>query len=224
MKKVFLIGLGVITSFLAAAQTKSYVGIKGGYQTGSTYIYHRFYSRSLIIREQYIQGMNLGLVYKFFSEKKGKLNTGIQTGLNYSQKGWQQDFDSVEDQVVTRMNYLELPVGAIIYAGNDKNRFYITISAYAEFLVSHQSPSKPNGLAENEDFFTYEPARDNEFGYGLKGSGGFQKDFGFGAILIEGFFSYSLSSVIQPDRVSDFVPHLSQHYNIGFSIGYLLPL
>lgn len=204
--------------------TQTYIGIGGGWQTGSVYLQHRFY-RAIFIQEKYIQGFNAGVMLRHFAPLNDKkLKTGIQIGLNYSQKGWQQTFESVAEEPITRLDYLELPVSAIIYAGNERNKVFITMGLYGEMLVRSKSADRPAGLNPIEEFYTYQDNRDNKFGFGLKGTAGFQKDFSFGALQVEGFFSYSISSFIDYDRPSDFIPHISQLYNIGFSVGYLLPL
>lgn len=223
MKGIFVSLLFLTFSLTSSAQERTYLGAYAGWQTGSVYIEHSIYQ--VILQAGYIQGANGGVVLKHFSEhKQGKLNTGVQLGLNFSQRGWRQNFASFDSTSTTRMDYLQIPVSAIIYAGKPQNRIFITMTFFGEMLVQSKSGRQPEGLDPREDFYTYNADRDKEFGYGLRGGLGYQKDIGPGAIMAEAFFSYSISNFIGFENRAVETPDISQLFNIGINVGYLIPL
>ncbi|MEQ9008163.1 MAG: hypothetical protein RLP12_09785, partial [Ekhidna sp.] len=74
------------------------------------------------------------------------------------------------------------------------------------------------------DFYTYEEGRDREFGYGGRLGGGIFRDLPIGTFQIEGFFSYSFSNFINPGDLSTESPDISNHWVVGFTVGYMISL
>jgi len=200
------------------------IGLQAGMQYGSSYIWHTQY-RNVFLQEMYVPGFHLGLIYRNtrYSSRKF-LNTGFQTGLIYFQKGWEQDMVLSSETPRTSLNYLVMPIDAIIYAGNPDNKIYILLGLYGEYLVGYESATEPQDIATEESFYTYDANRDNKFGYGFKGGLGYQKGIGSGSIFIEGSFSYSISNFLGIDRRSDDFPDISNLYSITASVGYLFSL
>jgi hypothetical protein len=217
---------GVLPDSLQLSNHRSwtYLGITVGGSANSAYIEHTTYTVALI--PGYIAGFNGGLVMRHFPDhRKGILNTGIQVSLNYAQKGWVQEFFSLPGQTATtRLDYLNVPVEAIIYAGKPENRIYINLGLYGEMLLNSSSATAPDSLGFNEDFYTYDQERDKRFGYGLKAGAGFQKEFGFGSIYLEAYFGYTLSNFINTEILAQETPDLSNLYTIGVNLGYLISL
>ncbi len=217
--------LVVLIPFLSHAQSQTYVGVVGGGHAASSYIEHTLYT--LVLRSGIIPAGHAGIMVKHYNKYNPnlKLNSGIQGGVLYSRKGWKQVFE-VHPSLTTTMDYLVLPVDAIIYLGNEKNKLFILIGIFTEFLMDSSSPDPPvpELLFFGEEFYTYSPSRDNTFGYGLNAGLGVQKDFGFGAIHLNGFFNYSISNFIKSERRADAIPDTSNLYNVGVTIGYFIPL
>ncbi len=212
-------------SVLGKAQPSIYLGIVGGGHGASSYIEHTLYT--LTLKPTIIPAYHGGVMIKYFNQYNPnfKLNTGIQTGAIYAQKGWKQVFFSNLDPLTTRMDYLTIPIDGIVYLGGEKSKVFILLGIFTEFLISHESPSEPDPeLIPIDDFYTYSQDRDKSFGYGLNGGLGFQQDIGPGAIHINAFFNYSISSFIETRRRADPTPDISNLYNAGLSIGYFLKL
>lgn len=166
------------------------------------------------------------------------MNSGIQMGINYVQKGWKQNFN-LQGQAVelpkysVEMNYLELPIEGIGYFGN-KNKYFVAVGFYAEYLLGYTKDEQPEFDEGSEElgvprvnafnFITYEPARDREIGYGFRASGGIFRDFSFGSLHLEGFFTFSISNVVDAGNLTDAsLPDISNHWTSGVAVAYLIP-
>jgi len=196
----------------------------GGTGLATSFIEHTLYNTNLTSLP--IRSNHYALMFRHFTQHRDYtvFNTGIQTGLQYIQKGWKQSFQQIAP-LTTRLNYLVLPMESVVYMGNEKNRLSLVMGMYAEYLLSYELPQAPDMASITyEDFFTFDPQKDKRTGYGLSVGLGFQRDFSFGAILIEGKATYSISNFISIDSVAGFTPDISNLINGVISIGYLIPL
>lgn len=222
--RIALLIVSVILIFSVNAQTKTYIGIKGGGHAGSAFIEHTIFRNNM--NTTFKPGIHTGMFIKHFSKKRDiDINSGIQMSINYVQKGWEQKFLTDEPNYAVRMNYLEIPVEGIGYFGN-KNKYFVTIGFYFEMLLSSEKSKEPTEAERGGsavDFYTYEAERDREFGYGGRTSAGIFRDFSFGSLHIEGFFTYSISNFIDPGKLTDETPDVSNLWTVGASIGYLIP-
>ena len=224
MRFVAILLLAAAPLFLKG-QGKTYIGIVGGGHAASAFIEHTLYITGLQSRiiTQYHGGVMLKHYNKY--NPNFKLNTGIQTGLMFSRKGWKQDF-ILHPDLTTTLDYGVLPIDAIIYAGNEKRKVFALLGVFGEYLINSSTPeiTDPDLVLIGEDFFTYSPSRDPSFGYGFNGGLGLQWDIGIGAIHLNGFFNYSLSNFLLNERPADQIPDVSNLWNVGGSIGYFLRL
>ena len=216
----------MLLAFMAHAQIKTYVGIKGGPQVSSIYMDHTL--RTTFIPSDFIPAYTFGVVGKVFTKKRDALvNPGLQFGINFDRKGWAQKFPETEEQKYKiKMSYVQLPVEAIINFGRGSLKSFFGLGMYVEYLVDVKKGVNPN-LQELStkgiDFYTYEQNRDRKLGYGVRVSVGAQKDFKFGAINLEVFGTYNVSSVIDHQDFKTGIPDLSNMYTAGFTLGYLIP-
>jgi hypothetical protein len=225
MAKVSFLFFCMLIPFAASTQPKVYIGFQGGGQLASAYIEHTLYFVDM--KTGFISGKHGGILVRVldFNQKKG-LKTGYQTGLFYVERGWSQTYrvDSIP-RSTTRLSYLNVPVNALIWAGGQKNRVYFKLGGFFEFLLNHETKNPPdNFILGTEVFYTYEPDRDNTFGYGLSVGAGIQKDFKFGSFILEGDISFALSDFIGITNRASATPDISNLYLGGVSIGYLFSL
>ena len=219
MKKFFFASLllGIMASH---AQTKTYIGIKGGGHVNSAFLNHTIFNFNA--KTTFKPGINTGLLVKHFPKKRvSSFNSGIQGGVNYIQKGWTQTFpDTMLPNYHIKMNYVEIPIEGIGYFGK-KNKYFISVGFFAEFLLSSE---KDNDPVTTIDFVTYVEERDREIGYGGRTSAGIFRDFPFGSLQVEGFLTYSFSNFIDAgDLKDDQLPDISNLWSIGISVGYFMP-
>ncbi len=222
LMKLFPILLFFLLTFIGFAQTKTYVGVKLGGHASSSFMNHTVFGFNARLGFQ--PGFNAGILVKHFPRRKSSLiNAGIQGGVNYIQRGWVQSFfDPSIDNYSVRMNYIEIPIEGVGYFGNE-NKYFIAAGFYTEVLLKAKKDPDPTGITV-DDFATYVADRDREIGYGGRLSGGVFRDFSFGSLHLEGFFSYSFSNFIDAgDLTNDQLPDISNLWNLGVSIGYLIP-
>lgn len=222
MKKLFIL-LSLPAVFHLQAQVRGYVGIKGGGQLSAAYLEHTIYQLDIDVAP--IPGYHGGITGKIFTNKRAKgLNAGLQLSTLYMQKGWDQTFRTDEPNYTTRMNYLECPIEAVFYGGPQKTQFFFGLGMYLEYLIDVKQDPEPNlDNTDDADFFPVVESRDHKVGYGARFSGGVWREFPIGTIQLEGFFTYSISSVIDYGSFDTRIPDLSNHYVAGFSVSYLIP-
>lgn len=223
MRIVVGILLVVISSALNA-QVKGYIGLSGGGHFYTAYIEHTLYNT--VMKTGFDPGYHGGIMLKLFTNQSPTsfLNAGLQTGLNYEMKGWRQVFDTDEPTYHVKMDYITLPLEAIIYAGKRKTKVFWTLGVFIEELINvDKDPTPDLDNLGGQEFYTYESSRDRDFGYGIRVSAGVHRDFSFGALHLDGYISYSASSFIRTDDFSDRLPDLTNHYQGGFTLAYLIP-
>jgi len=215
----------VLFSLVSSAQIKGYVGVKGGGTFSSAYIEHTIYNTYL--KTGFVSGYNGGVVMKLFTKKPkpSGVNGAIHTGLFLEQKGWKQVFETTEPSYHVNMSYLVLPLEGAGYIGKGKTKLFMSMGIFIEQLVHVKKDPMPDtaNIGRSVEFYTYEKDRDREFGYGIRASLGIQYDSKIGAFHADGFISYSASSFIRVDKLSERLPDLTNHYLAGFSIAYMIP-
>lgn len=203
-------------SALGQEQRKTYLGIKGGYNLSSAYFFHSFDGVPTID-----EGWNNGFHGGIIAMNYWRNHIGLQAELNYTRKGWTQRFNNGEPDYMTKMDYIELPLLVNLHTGKKRTHLYANLGCFVEYMVKFQETAHPVDPGAS-DFFPYIEERDNKFGYGFRGGVGAFRDFGFGTFLLEGHFSYSLSSMLDPVTLDTGVPNISNHYVIGVSVAYMI--
>lgn len=202
---------------------KAFLGIKAGGQTGSAFMDHTILN--VVNNNRFKTGFHTGILFKYFPEERPVfLKSGVQFSLNYVQKGWTQVFITNEPTYRASMDYVELPVEAVAFFGN-RNKYFATLGFYFEYLLDYKMSQEPD--LENlggQNFSTYVPTRDNKVGYGARTSAGIFREFGFGMLQLEGYFSYSISNFIDPGDLTTDTPDISNLWNVGASVAYLIRL
>lgn len=166
------------------------------------------------------QGYNGGLVLRWNTEK----NLGLQTELNFSQQGWDEEFEEHPTYRYSRtINYFEIPFFTHIYFGSNKFKFYVNLGpkiGYAFSEKTEQNPDEPNqnaGANEQHDL----PIQ-QKFDWGLCGGPGIELRTGIGYFLLEGRYYYALGDIFH-SRKSDYF-NKSAGQVISARLIYLLPI
>lgn len=218
-------------SVISYGQSRTYVGLRAGGQASSAYIVHTIFPVNMDI--SFVETAHVGAVFKHFnfrSTNPKALQAGFQSGINYIERGWQQNFRStiVPEPYQARLGYLEVPIEAVLYWGQKNTKFYLTMGLYYERLISDRSKNRPtaeqitalDGI--QTDFYAYEEARDRVNGYGGRFAFGAFTDLPFGTIQLELFTSISFSGVFEFTNRTTEIPDQSNLYSIGLSAAYLL--
>ncbi|WP_436515779.1 outer membrane beta-barrel protein [Ekhidna sp. To15] len=219
MRIIWLICLALVVN-VGVGQT-TFVGVKAGGHVSSTFIEHTVFNLNL--NTTFLPGASGGVFVKYLPKPGSAfLNSGIQFGVNYVQKGWKQTFLTDEPSYSARMNYLEIPLEGFGYFGG-KNKYFISVGLYMEFLMSSSLDAEPDSNnTGGADFYTYDETRDRDVGYGARLGGGIFRELSIGTFQVEGFFSYSFSNFIDPGDLTTETPDLSNHWMLGFTVGYMI--
>ena len=210
-------------SIYASAQTKTFIGVKGG--GGISSAYFEYTLANALINTEYIPSYHGGVIVRFFSRinRSSYVNGGLQSGVTLTKKGWKQVFPTEEPSYVTQLTYLEFPLEAMIYGGRGKTKPYFTLGMNFGHLVKVDKDPDPDleniGQAE---FYPYEESRDRTFSYGLRAGFGLQREFSFGAIHLEGYATYSMRDMLEYGSFDSGIPDLSNSYVMGFSVAYMI--
>ena len=153
------------------------------------------------------KGFTAGIAAKFLSEK----HLGIIAELNYTQRGWTEDFsetDFVEHAFSHTLNYLELPLMTHIYFGR-RVKFIINLGPQISYLFS-SSMSMNDALSDYlHNILDEEPdnpigiryrSADNKFDYGLLGGAGMEFDTGIGSFALEARYYFGLGDAYDNSR------------------------
>ncbi len=219
-----LIGLMCLICILQLAKAQNtYIGIKAGGHASSAFIEHTIFN--LNVNTTFLPGINAGVFFRHLPKKKDSfVNSGVQIGVNYIQKGWKQLFLFNLPAYTARMNYLEIPIEGIGYFGG-RNKYFLSGGLYMEFLLNEDlDPDLDQDNIIGDDFYTYVRDRDREVGYGARLGGGVFRDTSVGTFQIEAFFSYSFSNFIDAGDLTTETPDLSNHWVVGFTVGYMMSL
>ena len=157
------------------------------------------------IEQQYLMGYNGGVSARFITEK----HFGIQTELNFSQRGWKSD--SLASHT---LNYLELPLLTHLYFGKKKVRVIINLGPKIAYLLSEKSNDSGN-----------EPVIKDwkRFDYGICGGGGLEFHTKKLAYVLEGRYYFGLADIFPISKGYDgFERSANRNITVNFTVFWQL--
>lgn len=176
------------------------------------------------IRQKYLMGANGGLFARYTSEKYFGMICAAQLELNFSQRGWTENFDDGTNNGYSRtLNYIELPLLAHLSWGKEKKgfQFFINLGPQISFLMGDSEKSEGNWKAEDRPESIraiYSKEIENKFDYGITGGLGIELKTKAGNFFIEGRYYYGLSDIYKNSKTDDFGRSANQ--NIIVKLGY----
>ena len=199
------------------------VGINGGLNMNSV-------SFDPKIKQNTLNGMEMGVTMRYMSEKYFKMMCGVQMEINYSQRGWSEKIEDGSGNTYSRtMNYVEIPLLAHLAFGKDAlNRgvkFFINAGPQIGFFLSDKeemsdnwdTSQRPNGVTEQ-----YGKAVENKFDYGIAAGAGLELSTGIGHFLLEGRYYMGLGDFYKSTKKDYF--GRSAHSYIGVRATYLFDI
>lgn len=152
---------------------------------------------------------------------------GLIAELNWSQRGWKEDFEDAPYNYKRTINYLEIPVMAHIYFGR-RGRFYVNAGPQIGFMVGESTSSNfdVNKIETLPDFpiknrtnmqMTLPVNQKVDFGItaGLGGEFNINRE---NSLSIEARFYYGLGNVLKSGRSEVF--RSSNQMSIAATVGY----
>lgn len=150
---------------------------------------------------------NIALLYTYYHPLWSVYDYfGLQTGLQYSKYGFRNDkyaFENFEQTV----SLLEIPFVSAFHV--DLGRYIRILASVGPFLGYRMLTTKENG------FDCY----DIRWDYGLTGGAGLAVRLGIVEFHIEGSFSYSLSMLFHPEKMSSDWWTYSYPWRAGINFG-----
>lgn len=181
------------------------------------------------IKQTFMMGVQGGLAAKIITEK----NLGLIAELNYSQRGWTEEFDPDLDYSYSRtLNYLEIPVLTHVYFGK-KLRFILNAGPQISILLNDKqdmSQTLADVIAEQQTTYPDAPigvqygSSDElkKVDYGLTGGAGMEWKMGRGNLNLEGRYYFGLGDVFESRRSKDAYYSRSAHRLIEAKLTYYI--
>ena len=182
------------------------------------------------IKQKSKSGMAFGVTARYMSEKYFKMMCGIQTEINYSQRGWSENIDDGSGNAYSRtMNYLEIPLLAHLAFGKDAldegMKFFVNMGpqvglclSETETMSDNWDPTyRPNGVVQQ-----YGKLVENKLDYGILGGIGMELSTKMGHFLLEGRYYYGLSDFWGSSKKDEF--GRSGHSYLGVRLTYLFDI
>ena len=164
------------------------------------------------IDQDYLLGYNGGLVLKHFSERVA----GIQLEFNLSQKGWQENYDTV-NFYQRRINYFEIPFFTSFKIGKKNTKFIANVGPHIAYKLSEDvvTDGNENLFAESHHF--HDVIRDYE--YGISVGLGLAHEFNKNILQLEIRYAQGFNNIF--NDFNDYDPHASQNQTLSIGITYL---
>ncbi len=180
------------------------------------------------IRQTSLNGLNSGFFVRYTSEKYFSMICAAQLEVNYSQRGWNEEFDKDVPYSYSRtLNYIEVPFLAHLSWGKEPRglQFFINLGPQIGVLVS-ESEEYGGGFDIEQRPETIRPIYGKEaekrFDYGILGGAGLELKTKIGNFFLEGRYYYGLSDIFGNSKVDDF--GRSANKTISVRLGYSIRL
>lgn len=176
------------------------------------------------IRQGLMQGANGGINVRYTSEKYFSMICAAQLEVNFSQRGWVENFDDGTSNNYSRItNYIEVPFFAHVSWGKEERglQFFLNLGPQLGFFINEQENYKGDWNTEERPVSirpVYGKAVENTFDYGIAAGVGLEYKTKIGNFFIEGRYYYGLADIFRNSKIDDF--GRSANTTITARIGY----
>ena len=178
------------------------------------------------VKQGTLIGPSFGVSARYISEKYFAMICGAQLEINFSQRGWKEQFDEQPENSYSRtMNYIEIPFLAHLAFGKEPTgvQFFIHLGPEIAFLISENEKFSDQFEASNVTMAQYGKTAENKFYYGITGGLGLEwKTKKAGNFLIEGRYYFGLSDFYNNSKKDYF--DRSAHSVFTIKLSYLFDL
>ena len=224
MKKIALTILVLLSFICAKAQVEEprsrfELGVSGGMN-----INNMEFQPS--IRQKFLNGWGGGLNLRYTSEKYFSMICATQLEVNFSQRGWEEDFDDGANNSYSRvMNYVEIPVFAHLSWGKEERgfQFFFNLGPQFGFLLNDKEYYTGDWKIEERPVSLqpiYGKKIEHNFDYGIAGGLGVEWKTRAGNFFIEGRYYYALGDIFGNSKTDDFgrSANMTIYARLGYSI------
>ena len=178
------------------------------------------------MRQKMYNGMNGGVSIRYTSEKYFSMICAAQLEINFSQKGWEEDFDDgTANRYCRQLNYIEVPLLAHLSWGKEQNglQFFINLGPQFGFFLSDSETYEGTWKPEERPSSlrpVYGKEVYNKFDYGIAGGAGIELKTKAGNFFVEGRYYYGLADIFNNSKLDDFGRSANQTITarIGYSV------
>lgn len=216
MKKItiiFILFLAVTTLGRAQVKFEQELAVGGSFGVNFSSI-----SFTPKVNSKMLMGYNGGLTLRWNTEK----NLGLQAELNFSQQGWEEEFDNPSYKYSRTINYIEIPFFTHIYFGSKNFKAYLNLGPRIGYAFSEKTDENLNGASPNRENAQHDMPIDKKFDWGLCGGPGIELRTKIGYFLLEGRYSYSLGDIYKSRKEDVFAKSSAQVFSAKLT--YLIPL
>lgn len=177
------------------------------------------------IKQNGLLGITGGLTARYISEKYFAMICGVQVELNYSQRGWDEKFEELnDDRKYTRtLNYMEIPFLAHLAFGKDRGaQFFVNLGPQIGFMIGDKETREGTWTETQLESVQYGKKIENKFDYGIVGGGGLEIRTKAGNFLLEGRYYFGLADFYNSTKKDYF--SRSANTTISARITYLFDL
>lgn len=194
------------------------IGVKGGMDMSRMFF-------NPTVRQNFKFGATAGAMIRYVEED----HFGLIAELNFSQRGWKENFEEYPFNYSRTLNYIELPVLAHIYFGR-RGRFFFNAGPQISYFLGESTKAdfNPEEINSIEGFPI--KGRENKqltmpvekkFDYGIcAGLGGEFNINPRNSISLEVRFYYGLGNIYSSRRTDNF--RASNQMSLAATIGYWL--
>lgn len=180
------------------------------------------------VRQKMYNGINGGISVRYTSEKYFSMICAAQIELNFSQKGWEEDFDDgTANRYCRRLNYLEVPLLAHLSWGKEQNglQFFINLGPQFGFFLGDSETYEGTWKPEERPTSlrpVYGKKVYNKFDYGIAGGAGIELKTKAGNFFIEGRYYYGLADIFNNSKLDDFGRSANQTITARFGYSVII--
>ena len=227
MKRYIITITALLLSFVANAQIEQprrilEVGFAGGMSMNKM-------DFQPTIRQTYLNGINGGISLRYTSEKYFSMICAAQMEVNFSQRGWKEDFDDETGNSYSRtLNYIEVPLLAHLSWGKEERglQFFVNLGPQFGFFIGDSEEYIGNWTPEERPQSirpVYGKEIEKKFDYGIAGGLGVELKTKAGNFFVEGRYYYGLSDIYGNSKTDDFGRSANQtiYIRAGYSIRIL---
>lgn len=214
--------LAALSAPAAAAQRHYRSHVHVGVHAGMSMARTSFYPS---VRQQSLGGFTAGIDFRYAEEQ----HVGLLAELNFTQRGWKEDFEEAPFEYTRRLNYIELPVMTHIFFGSRKVKCFFNLGPQVGYMIS-------DGITANFDYEHPDDVKDfpgeyrptaqmamkikNRFDYGIAGGLGMELVVAKKhSILLEGRYYYGLGNLFHSSKADEF--SASRGNSIVVTLGYM---
>lgn len=145
-------------------------------------------------------------------------NLSIQPGLFFTMKGGNEEIGGVKND--TRFNYLELPVNAVYYFGDDQSGFFLSAGGYGAMLLSAKAELSGGGQSATVDYkIGGDEAKDDlrRWDIGVQGGVGYQLRNG---LMVRAQYHAGLMNIQHHNQSDNSIRNGMLTIGLGYKFGF----